>query len=84
MSCKNKCHLKASRHNDEYLLGYCDGMKQGRADERERIIRELEKIKASAVDKVKLPKFIKKDIKELTDLCFDEAIEVVMMSKKEY
>lgn len=33
MSCKNKCPLKASRHNDDYTLGYCDGIEQGKADQ---------------------------------------------------
>lgn len=29
-NCKKKCPLKASRFTDEYTLGYCDGIKQGR------------------------------------------------------
>lgn len=29
-NCKKKCLLKASRFTDEYTLGYCDGIEQGR------------------------------------------------------
>lgn len=54
-----------------------------RADERERIVRELEEVKATAIDLVKLPNFIKKDIKELTDMCFEKAIEIVRGGENE-
>lgn len=36
MNCKNKCPLKASRHNDDYTLGYCNGMEQGYEKAREK------------------------------------------------
>lgn len=29
-NCKKKCPLKASRFTDEYTLGYCDGIEQGK------------------------------------------------------
>ena len=29
-NCKKKCPLKASSFTDEYTLGYCDGIEQGR------------------------------------------------------
>ncbi len=29
-NCKKKCLLKASRFTDEYTLGYCDGIEQGK------------------------------------------------------
>lgn len=29
-NCKKKCPLKASGFTDEYTLGYCDGIEQGK------------------------------------------------------
>lgn len=45
-NCKKKCPLKASRFTDEYTLGYCDGIEQGRRLEmnKQGYLKSVQKI----------------------------------------
>jgi len=45
-NCKKKCLLKASRFTDEYILGYCDGIEQGRRLEmnKQGYLKSVQKI----------------------------------------
>lgn len=42
-----------------------------------KVVKELEETKETSLELVKLPKFLKKDLQELVNMCFDEAIEIV-------
>lgn len=41
------------------------------------IVDQIEKSKKDALSKVCLPRFIKKDLQEFINICFDEAIRIV-------
>ena len=43
----------------------------------DKVVDELEETKETSLELVKLPKFLKKDLQELVNMCFDEAIEIV-------
>ena len=42
-----------------------------------KVVVELDETKETSLELVKLPKFLKKDLQELVNMCFDEAIEIV-------
>ena len=42
-----------------------------------KVVEELEATKETACELLKIPKFLKKDLQELVNMCFDEAIEIV-------
>ena len=42
-----------------------------------KVVEELETTKETACELLKIPKFLKKDLQELVNMCFDEAIEIV-------
>lgn len=43
----------------------------------DKVVEELEETKETSLELVKLPKFLKKDLQELVNMCFDKAIEIV-------
>ena len=42
-----------------------------------KVVEELEATKETACGLLKIPNFLKKDLQELVNMCFDEAIEIV-------
>ena len=40
------------------------------------VVEQLKETKETSLELVKLPKFLKKDLQELVNMCFDEAIEI--------
>ena len=47
-----------------------------------KVVEQLEETKETSLELVKLPKFLKKDLQELVNMCFDEAIEIVKAGVK--
>ena len=43
----------------------------------DKVVEKLETTKETACELLKIPKFLKKDLQELVNMCFDEAIEIV-------
>ena len=43
----------------------------------DKVVEGLEATKETACELLKIPKFLKKDLQELVNMCFDEAIEIV-------
>lgn len=43
----------------------------------DKVVEGLEATKETAFELLKIPKFLKKDLQELVNMCFDEAIEIV-------
>ena len=71
-----------------HLSGYCDSWdcnmqtvddvkKEAINKYIKAVVDELEETKETSLELVKLPKFLKKDLQELVNMCFDEAIEIV-------
>ena len=48
----------------------------------EKVVEQLESTKETSLELVKLPKFLKKYLYELVNMCFDEAIEIVKVGVK--
>ena len=70
------------------MNGYCDSWdcnmqtvddvkKEAVNEYIKAVVDELEETKETSLELVKLPKFLKKDLQELVNMCFDEAIEIV-------
>ena len=62
-------------YHHEKVIEVIEGMPT--AYDVDKVVEGLEATKETACELLKIPKFLKKDLQELVNMCFDEAIEIV-------